>query len=80
MIVETMIAIKKESGATYQQISEKSGVPLSTVQKVLGGITRPRGNTLDALSSVMTEFISPGSPRTLGALSFQELLVNHGII
>ena len=78
MIVETMIAIKKESGATYQQISEKSGVPLSTVQKVLGGITRPRGNTLDALSSVMTEFISPGSPRTLGALSFQELLVNHG--
>ena len=78
MTIEEMIAIKKESGATYKEISEKSGVPLSTVQKVFGGITKPHESTINRLSSVMEVFIKMGSPRRMGAVSFQELMVSHG--
>ena len=78
MLVETMIAIKKESKVTYQEVADKSGVPLSTVQKVLGGITNPRGKTLEALGAAMETFVSPGSPRRMGAVSFPELLVMYG--
>ncbi len=78
MQVETMIAIKKEFKVTYQEISEKSGVPLSTVQKVFAGLTVPRDKTIEALSSVMGGFVKQGSPRWLGAESFSELMVNHG--
>ena len=78
MLVETMIAIKKESKVTYQEVADKSGVPLSTVQKVLGGITAPRGKTLEALGKAMETFVSPGSPRRMGAVSFPELLVMYG--
>lgn len=78
MQVETMIAIKKEFKVTYQEISEKSGVPLSTVQKVFAGLTVPRVKTAEALSSVMGSFVKQGSPRWLGAESFSELMVNHG--
>ena len=78
MQVETMIAINKEFKVTYQEISEKSGVPLSTVQKVFAGLTVPRVKTAEALSSVMGSFVKQGSPRWLGAESFSELMVNHG--
>lgn len=41
---------KYEMGLSYQQISERSGVPLGTVQKVFAGITKaPRHATLCAL-------------------------------
>ena len=41
---------KKELKLTYEQISERSGLPLSTVQKVLGGkIDSPRETTIFAL-------------------------------
>lgn len=50
MTLEEMRKKKRELGLSYEQIAEKSGVPLTTVQKVLGGITKsPRYDTLHAL-------------------------------
>ena len=41
---------------TYAQIAERSGLPVGTVQKVLGGITlTPRYDTIMALESVLGE-------------------------
>ena len=56
MTVQEMRERKKELGFTYSQIAELSGVPLGTVQKVLGGITTtPRYETLMALEQVLGE-------------------------
>ena len=53
MTVEEMKEIKKENGYTYEQISEMSGVPLGTVQKIFSGETQaPRYATLQALEAV----------------------------
>ncbi|MBO5521121.1 MAG: Uma2 family endonuclease [Eubacterium sp.] len=54
MTIEEMQTRKRELGYTYETISELSGVPLPTVQKVLGGITRsPRFETIKALEKVL---------------------------
>ena len=48
---------KKELGYTNEMIAEKSGVPLSTVQKVFCGATRhPRYDTLLALTKALSEY------------------------
>ena len=67
---------------SYKEISDKSGVPLSTVQKVLGGITIPRTKTLEQLEMVFDSFVEQGSPRWMGAVSFEELMLkgNHSDI
>lgn len=54
MTLEEMKKRKKELGNTNEQISELSGVPLGTVQKVLSGVTEtPRYETLHALENVL---------------------------
>ena len=54
MKIADLIERKKELGYTNEMISEKSGVPLSTVNKILGGFTeRPRYNTLQSLECVL---------------------------
>lgn len=54
MTIEEMKSRKKELGYSYRKLSELSGVPLGTVQKVLGGKTpTPRYNTLHALEQVL---------------------------
>ena len=56
-----------ELGYSYEQISNLSGVPLSTVRKVLGGITKaPRHATVQALSKVLgsADLISSASSGT----------------
>ena len=51
MTVKEMNEKKRELGYSYEQIAELSGVPLSTVRKVLGGITKaPRYATLEAMA------------------------------
>ena len=40
MTVEEMKQRKKEFGYSNEKLSELSGVPLGTVQKVLAGVTR----------------------------------------
>lgn len=48
---------KKELGYTNEMIAEKSGVPLSTVQKVFCGATKhPRYDTLLALTKALSEY------------------------
>ncbi len=54
MTREEMRIRKTELGLTYQQIAEKSGIPVSTVQKVLEGYTRsPRYEVIVALEQVL---------------------------
>lgn len=54
MTIDEMIERKNELGYSYEKISELSGVPLGTVQKVLGGITKtPRYDTKLALAKVL---------------------------
>ena len=56
MTVKELQERKKELGFTYAQIAEMSGVPLGTVQKVLGGVTlTPRYETVMALEQVLGE-------------------------
>lgn len=53
MTINEMLEIKKEYGFSYEYISEKSGVPASTVQKVFcGTTTSPRRTTIEALREV----------------------------
>ena len=54
MTIAEMIERKNELGYSYEKIAELSGVPLGTVQKVLGGITKtPRYDTMQALAKVL---------------------------
>ena len=54
-LIEAMREKKKEYGFSYGEIAKRSGLPLGTVQKVLGGITKsPRLRTVEALASVLT--------------------------
>lgn len=47
MTVEEMKKKKTELGFSCEQISDRSGVPLGTVQKIFSGITkRPRYDTI----------------------------------
>lgn len=56
MTIEEMRQRKKELGYSYEQISTLSGVPVGTVQKIFGGITKsPRYETLRALERIFSE-------------------------
>ena len=53
-LIEQLREKKKEMGYNYAQLSELSGVPLGTVQKVLGGhVKNPRYETLLALEKAL---------------------------
>ena len=54
MTIEQMKQRKIEMGLTSEMIAQASGVPLGTVQKIFGGITKaPRKLTIDALEKVL---------------------------
>lgn len=54
MTIEEMKARKTELGYTNEQISELSGVPLGTVQKIFAGETKsPRYNTIQKLVGLL---------------------------
>ena len=56
MNIRQMIEAKKEKGYSNVQISELSGVPLGTVQKIFSGETSsPRYETIQALSKAFEE-------------------------
>lgn len=53
MTIEEMRERKRELGYSYEQIAELAHMPVGTVQKVLGGITKsPRYDTRKALEEV----------------------------
>ena len=54
MTIKEMNDRRKELGYSYERVAELSGVPVGTVQKVVGGITKsPRYETLKALERVL---------------------------
>ncbi len=54
MTIKEMNERRKELGYSYERVAELSGIPVGTVQKVLGGITKsPRYETLNALKQVL---------------------------
>ena len=54
MTIDEMRKWKQLLGMTSVEISDASGIPLSTVQKVFGGVTRsPRKATMDAILSAL---------------------------
>lgn len=68
MTLEEMKQRKKELGYTYARLSELSGVPLSTVQKIFGGATiSPRYDTMLALESLLVPAPSDNAGRTSAA-------------
>ena len=55
MTIEEMKRLKAERGYTNEIIAQRSGVPLSTVQKIFAGTTTsPRYSTLLALEQVFS--------------------------
>ena len=68
MKIDEMKAKKRELGYSYEKISELSGVPVGTVQKVLSGTTaNPRHETLKALEKAFIteeDFYQPGTGRS----------------
>ena len=57
MTIDEMNDVRREFGFSYKAVAEKTGLPLSTVQKVLGGrIKSPRYETLSALNSFFFEY------------------------
>lgn len=53
-VVERMRERKRAYGFSYGEIATRAGIPLGTVQKVLGGFTKsPRHDTLEALARVL---------------------------
>ena len=54
MTIEEMQERKRELGYSYEKLAEISGIPLGTVQKILGGITKtPRYETRRALETAL---------------------------
>ena len=56
MDIKEMKTMKKALGLTLEDISKKSGVPLSTVQKIFAGVTaNPRAETMELLENVLAK-------------------------
>ncbi|HBG12140.1 MAG TPA: XRE family transcriptional regulator [Clostridium sp.] len=54
MGLEKINEYKKKLGMTTEELSEKSGVPIGTLNKILSGVTRdPKLETLKAIARVL---------------------------
>lgn len=54
MDIEQLKRVKKEKKITYEQLSEKSGVPLSTIYDLFRGVTvAPRIDTVEAIEKAL---------------------------
>lgn len=74
MTVEEMRKKKQENGYTYALISELSGVPVGTVQKIFSGETEsPRYSTLQALEQALTEEPSKMLLTDSAAFSYRDI-------
>ena len=80
LTLEEMKKIKNSYGLSCSIIAEKSGVPESTVNKVFGGVTKPRQSTLQALSVVFVEYGSQSTKKKVdyGDIQYEELLKKYG--
>lgn len=64
MTIEEMRRKKIELGLTNEMLAEESGVPLSTIQKIFGGVTKaPRKLTIEAITRVLeNSFVADSAP------------------
>ena len=75
MTIQEMRERKKELGYSYGQIADLSGLPVGTVQKVLGGITAsPRYETLLALEKVL----NPKKPSGVSDVAYKYQAKSQG--
>jgi Uma2 family endonuclease len=64
LTIDEMRDRKRELGYSYKQLSEKSGVPLGTIQKIFNGETKsPRHDTLVMLQRVLAPSANGVSPQ-----------------
>ncbi len=60
MTLEELKTKKKELGYTNKMISERTGIPLGTVQKVFAGVTKaPRWDTIRAIEALLNDAWTP---------------------
>ena len=79
MTIREMQERKRELGYSNLTLSQKSGVPLSTVQKVLGGKTRsPRRATIQALEAVLAKPVSYPQTSPTSTSMLKEPAVPYG--
>ena len=79
MTIREMQERKRELGYSNLTLSQKSGVPLSTVQKVLGGKTRsPRRATIQALEAVLAKPVSYPQTSPASTSMLQEPAIPYG--
>ena len=64
MTIEEMRRKKIELGLTNEMLAEESGVPLSTIQKIFGGVTKaPRKSTIEAITRVLeNSYVADSAP------------------
>ena len=80
MTIKEMNERRKELGYSYEKLAELSGVPMGTVQKVLGGITKsPRYDTLNALERVLRP-IKDDAHEWDGESSVREPMAPYGAV
>lgn len=71
MNLNQMIYRKEKKGYSYQKLSELSGVPLGTLQKIFNGQTKnPRYETLQAIEAVLKEEDEPYCDRVCEVAPF----------
>lgn len=62
MTIQEMRDIKQEYGLSNQELSKRTGLPISTIQRIFSGSTRsPRMETLIALESTLRAFAESSS-------------------
>jgi len=72
MTVQEMKTFKQEYGLSNQEISARSGLPVSTLQRIFSGETKsPRRETLQALEKALLSILS-GPSSGEGSVSMQE--------
>ena len=70
MNLEQMRECKHALGYSNETIAELSGVPVATVRKIFGGVTRnPRQKTMEALTKVLQKGMSRENDTNAGFMS-----------
>lgn len=64
MTVEEIRKMKKQLGWTNVKLAEESGIPVSTVAKILGGTTgNPRQNSVEAMEKALKKALYQSNPQ-----------------
>ena len=81
MTIKEMQERKRELGLTNEELAERSGVPLGTVQKIFAGFTKaPRKKTIEALDRVLRWPAAEGTgykATTLPMMVSEEAAIYH---